>query len=319
MRPRAQWRRDRWMRILETHAAMPYGEDAWIGSDAISNDERIAAELRCWVRTYAPSRLLPACGCGTGAREQGYGASSIWKQRALRWYTNAPRRLLIRVAQLVHYQAGSISRNAWFRAFMLFHIVQVVSNVLMPVYLVHTALSSPMAAMQTLRHLVFVLGAFRYLKSLVVASFVSWRDPELRARALTLLAYPFYLLFLDVCFVYGHWRSLTYYNPFFPLQRHMPRKWIAEHADVVQSGGALVMIGAEEESMHSSTSSLSEMSLSRPKEPVSEQPKEPLNTLPRHIDTTKRTAAAVPVELKAVPAEEGAPLEGITVVKTPRT
>lgn len=314
-----QWRRERWMRILETHAAMPYGEDAWVGSDAISNDERIAAELRCWVRTYAPSRLLPVIGCcGTGAREQGYGASSIWKQRAQRWYTNAPRRLLLRLSQFVHYQAGGLSRNLWFRAFMLFHMVQVANNVLAPVYIAHTALGSPTAALQTVRYLVLVLGAFRYFKSCVVAAFVSWRDPALRASALTLVAYPFYLLFLDVCFVYGHWYSLLYYTPFFPLRRHAPREWIRAHADVAAGVHASALEDGSSAHSSSSRSSLSELSFHPPNKPMGKlraprpSAEAPTLSAPAPTDAT--------LELKAAPAndkENSTAFKGITVERTP--
>ena len=53
------WRRDRWLRILSTHPSMPYGEDAWIGTDTLTCDERIAAELRCWCRTQCRNRTNP--------------------------------------------------------------------------------------------------------------------------------------------------------------------------------------------------------------------------------------------------------------------
>ena len=40
------------------------------------------------VKTFAPPILV---NCGTGGRVQGYGAASIWKQRAHRWTVSALR------------------------------------------------------------------------------------------------------------------------------------------------------------------------------------------------------------------------------------
>lgn len=40
------------------------------------------------VTTFAPEILM---SCGSGGRVQGYGASSLWKQRAHRWTVSALR------------------------------------------------------------------------------------------------------------------------------------------------------------------------------------------------------------------------------------
>jgi hypothetical protein len=55
------------------------------------------------------------------------------------------------------------------------------------------------------------------------------RDPALAPRLSTLIAYPLYLVFLDVCFCWGHWRSVLWYSPWWPLQRGMAAKWAADH------------------------------------------------------------------------------------------
>jgi hypothetical protein len=44
--------------------------------------------MRCMVTTFAPPVLV---ACGGMGRVQGYGASSLWKQRAHRWTVSALR------------------------------------------------------------------------------------------------------------------------------------------------------------------------------------------------------------------------------------
>lgn len=230
------WRRDRWTRLLETHAAMPYGEDAWIGCDALSSNLRIAGELRCWVSTYAPSRLTPF-DCRSKQRQQGYGASSIWKQRALRWYTNAPRRLLIRFAQFLHYDAGAISKNFFFRVFLLLHIHRVAFYLVTPLVVAYALLvKSPTAVAKTFLFWTTAITLHRVKRNVFIACFIFRKDKNLLSPGLftIIFAYPIYALFLDACFVYGHWRSLLYYIPFFPLQRHLPREWVKSHAAILK-------------------------------------------------------------------------------------
>ena len=252
------WRRDRWLRLLMHHPAMPYGEDAWIGTDCLTKHERIAAELRCWCYTYAPDRLLnlawwPSCVVfpkkrsqkknrrrtsdpdlevqlvpkNDKARQQGYGASSIFRQRAKRWYTNAPRRLSMRLSQLVHYKTSTWSRAIWFRIFMLCHIHQVLYYLLVPLLVI-----SGLHRHHILQWL-FVVTLQRAIRTTCIASIVALRDLSLAPDILTLIVYPVYLLFLDFCFVVGHWRSILYYIPLYPIRRHLPSKWAADHDAVV--------------------------------------------------------------------------------------
>mmetsp|Transcript_14788 Transcript_14788/g.39811 ORF Transcript_14788/g.39811 Transcript_14788/m.39811 type:complete len:638 (-) Transcript_14788:439-2352(-) len=233
------WRRDRWTRHLSTHPSMPYGEDAWIGCDAITNDERIAGELRCWVSTYAPSRLLPALSlfgqCGAGGREQGYGASSIWKQRANRWYTNAPRRLNYRLSQLMHYKASSLGRGIWFRFYMLLHIQGIFVWLLAPLVFAASIYASPAdGALKVLTWMGGVASA-RFVHTTLVSAAIALRNPALVPKLSTALAFPFYVCFLDVAFMYGHWRSILYYVPFWAHQRTKPQEWAAQHSLILAS------------------------------------------------------------------------------------
>lgn len=243
------WRRDKWTERLASHPSMPYGEDAWIGNDTLSNDERIVSDLRGWVYTYAPDRLLPRlCWFKNYAkisphlRSQGYGASSIWKQRARRWYTNAPRRLGFRFAQLIHYKANKnynlcARRNLWFRVFMLIHIHRVLFYLTTPLFLAYAVVHTqdPHHLLVSLAFWVLGILGHRLLRTFLVSFVVYQIDRRLPPQLLTILAYPFYATFLDLCFMYGHWRSILFYIPFFPIQRHLPSKWASDHESILRN------------------------------------------------------------------------------------
>ena len=178
----------------------------------------------------------------TKNREQGYGATSIFRQRALRWYTNAPRRLPIRFSQLFHYQATTVSRTIFFRLFMLAHIHQVLYYLFLPLCLGYGALVAQRSVVVVKHSLRWVLAvvAHRAVRSTLAAAVIAVRDPSLLPDLRTLAVYPFYLLFLDFCFVVGHWRSILYYVPFWPLHRSLPAKWVAEHDAIVATSDAIL-------------------------------------------------------------------------------
>ena len=67
---------------------LPFGEDAFAGLQARMIGYKMKHDSQNTVLTYCPNKLF-----NIGAqRTQGYGASSIFKQRVLRWYLSWPRR-----------------------------------------------------------------------------------------------------------------------------------------------------------------------------------------------------------------------------------
>lgn len=79
------WKRDKFMEIFGKHPSLPFGEDIFGGFTTLNNGYAIRSETRCMVKTFAPDVLVPWCINMGNARVQGYGASSLWKQRAHRW------------------------------------------------------------------------------------------------------------------------------------------------------------------------------------------------------------------------------------------
>lgn len=88
--PAGLWRRDKFLEIFGLHPSLPFGEDIFGGFTTLNKGYAIRVETRCMVKTFAPDILVPWF-IGAGGRVQGYGASSLWKQRAHRWTVSALR------------------------------------------------------------------------------------------------------------------------------------------------------------------------------------------------------------------------------------
>ena len=69
------------------------------------------------VLTYCPRQFFPPLF--NNGRVQGYGASSLWKQRACRWFLSWPRQLPLEIWLFLTYNAGSWYGNIQYRVYFL--------------------------------------------------------------------------------------------------------------------------------------------------------------------------------------------------------
>ena len=90
---------------------LPFGEDAFAGIQARNIGYILKQDHLNLVYTYCPKKLFNF----SINREQGYGASSLFKQRALRWYLSWPRRMFNEFALLFYYDTGSWLGNVIYR------------------------------------------------------------------------------------------------------------------------------------------------------------------------------------------------------------
>lgn len=106
---------------------LPFGEDAFAGVDFRVAGYRLLQDNHNVVETFCPRQLLPSLW--SRGRTQGFGASSIWKQRVMRWYLSWPRRLPSELALTLFYDAGSWGGNLRYRLdFVWYCIVMCVSS-----------------------------------------------------------------------------------------------------------------------------------------------------------------------------------------------
>ena len=218
------WRRERFESALAQHPFLPFGEDGWLGMITLGQGYRIAQELRSSVLTFAPDRLFPAGladpfgqVCGT-QRTQGYGAASVWKQRSNRWFVNAPRRIPLRILQLLTYDAGSISGDLLFRVEVMRHLVITLAILAYPLFVARVAYDGTWLYLLEIKGMLFCLDIVMYS----FINYVLWcHRPDVRAAAYTVVTYPFYRMFLRAAYVVGHWRCVLYYIPDNPMRTAM--------------------------------------------------------------------------------------------------
>ncbi|KAJ8609754.1 hypothetical protein CTAYLR_009250 [Chrysophaeum taylorii] len=205
------WRRDRLAAALEQHPYLPFGEDGWLGAISLANGDRISQELRCSVVTFAPPRLFPG-----GSRLQGYGAASVWKQRSMRWFVNAPRRLPYIALWFLFYSSSdrSFVADLLFRVEVARHVVITMVILAYPCFLLRVFFDNTWLDLLYLKLVLFVLDLLLYAG----INYILWRDHRARASLDTVLLYPFYRTFLRAAYVFGHWRCILYYIPCVPMR-----------------------------------------------------------------------------------------------------
>jgi len=98
---------------MKQHPCTLYGEDRWTGVVSLGNDYCLAMELRSCPRTYSPPVIFGLLA--SNSREQGYGAATLFKQRALRWYCIGTRLLPSFFRHLVGWRASDIASSVCFR------------------------------------------------------------------------------------------------------------------------------------------------------------------------------------------------------------
>lgn len=108
---------------------LPFGEDAFAGLKSRTIGYKLKQDHLNSVRTFCPSRLYPSINI---SREQGYGASSVFKQRAKRWYVSWLRRLPEEVALLLTYDSGNWLGNILYRFDFIWYIyITFISSIWM--------------------------------------------------------------------------------------------------------------------------------------------------------------------------------------------
>lgn len=208
------WRRNVLTETLREHPCLPFGEDQWNGTINLLKNLRMRQELRSYVLTYAPPVLFPV----SGGREQGYGAASLWKQRAERWFVNAPRRTLQRIYLLFFYRHPTFLGNLVFRILSIEHILTIYTNLQTPLFLAFVVWSAERSTLMRLAGFILIRTAIHQVEALYL-NFVLWRHrPDVQVDLIVCLLWPAYQFLLQCMFYYGHWRCLLYYIPFFPVR-----------------------------------------------------------------------------------------------------
>ena len=102
---------------------LPFGEDAFAGLTARQIGYQLKHDHLNIVYTHCPNQLFSF----SFSRIQGYGSSSLFKQRVLRWYLSWPRRLFTEFGLLFIYDTGSWFGNILYRLDFIWYL-WILSN-----------------------------------------------------------------------------------------------------------------------------------------------------------------------------------------------
>jgi len=210
--------------ILSDHVFLPFGEDAFLGHLQLLNSYKIIKEGRCVVKTFAPPVMFAYCSAD--AREQGYGASTLFKQRARRWSVTKLRRSIWTMTTLFTWNGKSLWRNVWFRILNIIHFGGVTVAVYwIPLFFARLAYDLGTGSRQKIWYmfgsLITALAANYALQmlSLLAINYVLWRHrPDMQVSFRTVLATPFIKKFLVLCDALGHLSCVIYWVPFVPTR-----------------------------------------------------------------------------------------------------
>jgi len=203
------WRRKHIEELFEEHPYLPFGEDGWNGCMTLFKGKQIRQDIRSNIKTFAPPILTKTCS--SYSREQGYGACNIWKQRAHRWFVNAPRRVLWRILLLCTYDCGSIPSNIIFRAESIKHLAQIAFNLLFPIFFIRVLYDGTIPEFLLCHVIYYILDLTLY----ALVNWAFWRHrPDIQVEAAVVLLFPAYRYFLHLCGIFGHFKCILYYIPF---------------------------------------------------------------------------------------------------------
>lgn len=102
---------------LSLPGGLPFGEDGYAGLDLRTAGYRMVQDNQNICLSFCPTRLFPPLT--SKKREQGYGASSLWKQRGDRWFLSWPRHFPAEVGFLFSYKTGSWFGFLAYRVFFM--------------------------------------------------------------------------------------------------------------------------------------------------------------------------------------------------------
>jgi len=190
---------------------LPFGEDSFAGIDSRMAGYRLMQDNINVVTTFCPRRLFPPLWSSGDDREQGYGAASLWKQRAWRWYLSWPRRLPGELALGLTYDAGNWLGNVLYRLDLLWYLLIIFVSSAWPFYLVQIGVHHRSWALFGLLH-----GGL-FLTSTATAAIRYLGFPDQLKKGVnksTFLLIPF--MNLTVCFLMcvSFFLSILWYIPF---------------------------------------------------------------------------------------------------------
>lgn len=238
--PCGLWRLGPYLEMMAHHPFLPFGEDIFGSYHALCLRERryrFTAEMRCSVTTFAPPVLarLPsclACCCAptVPGRVQGYGAATLWKQRAHRWTVSGMRVLPLNLYCFLFYRGSRTWPQAVaYRLFRLREYKMVFFQLFLYPYVALQLASTPSWPRRGEGLLLFLAIKLALVlvdtgRSLLI-NYVCWRNrPDVQCSLGIVLLSGLFDLFFSLCATFGRWKSLLFYIPLVPMRTGLVSK-----------------------------------------------------------------------------------------------
>jgi glycosyltransferase involved in cell wall biosynthesis len=180
----------------------PFSDDASAGIVARRCGFVLGQDQTTLVQTFAPGTIL------CGSRSQGFGASSLFRQRARRCNLSWLRRAHLETALLLHYDTGSVWGNIYYRLCHIHQSFLQCASLLWPAFLVKISLTPGIGwvGWGRLHGAIFSTGAISAsVRNLFFPHKVAWWVPLL-SPCLSGLNSIFYL--------WAFFETLMWYIPF---------------------------------------------------------------------------------------------------------
>lgn len=187
---------------------LPFGEDAFAGVTTRMIGYQMKQDNFNTVLTYCPRTLFSFCS----NRFQGYGASSLFKQRALRWYLSWPRRIPNEIALFLCYDCGSWVGNILYRIDCLWYLFVLYVSIIW----IHSLQKLTFGGMSLFSFSILRMGFMLIsLLSCYLRFFIMNKQERENVSWIVLLTFPVFLLL--ILFLYGasFVVSIFYYIPLF--------------------------------------------------------------------------------------------------------
>jgi hypothetical protein len=205
----AVYRLDRMLAIFEDNpclpGGLPFGEDAFAGVSARLNGWKLSQDETNIVYTFCPRNAF------WGDRSQGFGASSLYRQRALRWYLGWPRRHMEELGMLFFYDAGSFLGNVLYRIDFFWYTLMCLLPSLWPVFVAGVVYQWRVEAVI----IWVILHAAFYLSSVVTAYIRNCvMQEELKVSFSTILLTPLLSALTSLFYGISFILAIFWYVPF---------------------------------------------------------------------------------------------------------
>ena len=190
---------------------LPFGEDAYAGLKAREIGYKLKQDHLNTVYTYCPDRFFNF----GGDREQGYGASSLFKQRVMRWYLSWPRRVLNEFALLFYYDCGDFLGNFLYRIDFIWYI-WILGNACWWILIIFNINFYKINSFLWFLYIHLLFLGINGTTSFIRKCFMSKKEKEYISWYVP-ITFPIFMFILLFFYAISFFLSIIYYIPFFRI------------------------------------------------------------------------------------------------------